>query len=143
MIPTHDPTEDAMNFDEETVEKTLRLWAGIPFSGVPVHDPTAGAMNFDEETFEKTLRLWAGIPFSGVPVQSRRVWHGFGDDHAPRFAEETVEEHSFPRSFPAEAAYHPRTKKIKEQTLYRHSAVPQRNPYAPTELRNCGTCTRV
>jgi hypothetical protein len=36
VLPTHDPTEDAMNFDEETVEKTLRLWAGIPFSGVPV-----------------------------------------------------------------------------------------------------------
>jgi hypothetical protein len=36
VLPTHDPTEDAMHFAEETFEKTLRLWAGIPFSGVPV-----------------------------------------------------------------------------------------------------------
>jgi hypothetical protein len=25
VLPTHDPTEDAMHFAEETVEKTLRL----------------------------------------------------------------------------------------------------------------------
>jgi hypothetical protein len=75
----------------------------------PTQDPTEDAMNFDEEHFEKTLRLWAGIIFSGVPVQSRRVWRGFGDDHATRFAEENFEGRSFPRPFIAEAAHHPRT----------------------------------
>jgi hypothetical protein len=107
--PTHDPTEDATRFDEETFEKTLRLWAGITFSGVPVHDPTEDATRFAEETVEKTLRLWAGVTFSGVPV------HDPTED-AMYFAEETVEGHSFPRPFPAEAAHHPREQSNKIRT---------------------------
>jgi hypothetical protein len=46
-----------MKFDEETFEKTFRLWAGIIFSGVPVQSRRVwrgfgddNATRFDEET---------------------------------------------------------------------------------------------
>jgi hypothetical protein len=45
VLPALDPTGLTTRFAEETVEKTLRLWAGITFSGVPV----------------QTQRVWRGF----------------------------------------------------------------------------------
>jgi hypothetical protein len=64
VLATQDPTEDAMNFDEENVEKTLRLWAGITFSGVPVQSRRVwrgfvddNATRFDEDIRSRACLL--------------------------------------------------------------------------------------
>jgi hypothetical protein len=82
--PTHDSTEDAMNVDEENVEKTLRLWAGMTFSGVPVQSRRVWrclAMTTRRDSLRKPSR----------DIRSRA-----------RFLRRRLitQEHSFPRSFP-------------------------------------------
>jgi hypothetical protein len=98
VLPTHDPTEDALNFAEENFEKTLRLWAGITFSGVPVQSRRVwrgfgddNATRFDEENFEKTR-----------PV-CRRTPHRYG-------VASSMYRKLVPwRNMRCPAAYHPRT----------------------------------